>query len=119
MPIYEYECEKCGSVMEVTMKISDPHPTECADCGGGPLQKLISRSAFRLAGGGWYSDAYDSKDQLKKKESASESGKTGDSEKGGTEKKQASDKSDSSSPKVASTKTEKSPSKSSSKSSDK
>ena len=24
MPIYEYQCEKCGEVFEVTQKISDP-----------------------------------------------------------------------------------------------
>lgn len=54
MPIYEFECKACGDVREVMQKLSDPQPTECPSCHGGPLVKLMSRTGFILKGGGWY-----------------------------------------------------------------
>jgi len=57
MPIYEYECEKCHEVMEISQKISEPPKTTCPKCSGS-LKKLISVSSFMLKGGGWYSDGY-------------------------------------------------------------
>ena len=54
MPIYEFECKACGDVQEVMQKLSDPQPTECPSCHGGPLVKLMSRTGFILKGGGWY-----------------------------------------------------------------
>jgi putative FmdB family regulatory protein len=56
MPIYEYECEKCGKTMEVMQKFSDSPLTTC-DCSG-HLHKLISRSSFHLKGSGWYVTDY-------------------------------------------------------------
>ncbi|MCH9672648.1 MAG: zinc ribbon domain-containing protein [Gammaproteobacteria bacterium] len=54
MPIYEYECHKCGDVFEKIQKFSDAELTEC-ECGkGGEVKKLISAAAFHLKGGGWY-----------------------------------------------------------------
>jgi putative FmdB family regulatory protein len=57
MPIYEYRCESCEAIQEVMQSISAEPLTTCPDCGG-PLRKLISRSAFHLKGSGWYSDHY-------------------------------------------------------------
>ena len=54
MPIYEYRCEACGHYLETLQKISDPPLTDCHKCGQPALRKLISASAFRLKGGGWY-----------------------------------------------------------------
>jgi len=54
MPIYEYRCEACGHYLETLQKISDPPLTDCHKCGQSTLKKLISASAFRLKGGGWY-----------------------------------------------------------------
>jgi putative FmdB family regulatory protein len=54
MPIYEYRCEACGHYLETLQKISDPPLTDCHKCGQPALKKLISASAFRLKGGGWY-----------------------------------------------------------------
>ncbi|RLQ20323.1 zinc ribbon domain-containing protein [Seongchinamella sediminis] len=54
MPIYEYQCQKCGNAMEVLQKISDAPLTECPQCGAPELRKKISAAAFRLKGGGWY-----------------------------------------------------------------
>ncbi len=60
MPIYEYECEKCGAVVEMMHGMSEKPPTtKCAKCKG-KLQRLISASAFHLKGGGWYKDLYSS-----------------------------------------------------------
>jgi len=65
MPIYEYQCTKCGKIHEIWQKISEPPVKECPDCTG-PLHKLISLTSFQLKGGGWYVDGY-STDQPNKK----------------------------------------------------
>jgi putative FmdB family regulatory protein len=54
MPIYEYQCAACGHQFETLQKISDAPFSECPDCGKDALKKLISASAFRLKGSGWY-----------------------------------------------------------------
>jgi putative FmdB family regulatory protein len=54
VPIYEFECKACGDVQEVMQKLSDPQPSECPVCHGGPLVKLMSRTGFILKGAGWY-----------------------------------------------------------------
>lgn len=60
MPIYEYECEKCGAIVEMIHGMSEKPPTSrCAKCKG-KLQRLISAAAFHLKGGGWYKDLYSS-----------------------------------------------------------
>lgn len=54
MPIYEYQCEACGHVLETLQKISEQPLVDCPDCGKLALKKLVSAAAFRLKGGGWY-----------------------------------------------------------------
>ena len=60
MPIYEYECTKCGHHIEAWQKFSDPPLTECEQCHG-KMKKLISQSTFHLKGSGWYVTDYASK----------------------------------------------------------
>lgn len=60
MPIYEYRCKSCGHVMEVWAKMSDPPPAECERCQSAGPEKIISRTAFQLKGGGWYAQGYGS-----------------------------------------------------------
>ncbi|MDY6904938.1 MAG: FmdB family zinc ribbon protein [Thermodesulfobacteriota bacterium] len=60
MPIYEYECNKCGTIHEAWQKITDKPLTKCESCSG-KLHKLISRSAFHLKGSGWYVTDYGGK----------------------------------------------------------
>jgi len=60
MPIYEYECEKCGVHTEALQKFSDAPITECEACHG-KMKKLISQSTFHLKGTGWYVTDYASK----------------------------------------------------------
>jgi putative FmdB family regulatory protein len=43
MPVYEYEYQQ---------RMSDPDKTACEACGGA-LERLVSRTAFQLKGGGW------------------------------------------------------------------
>lgn len=58
MPIYEYECGKCGK-FEVIQKISEEPLKRCEKCGK-PVHRLVSLSSFALVGGGWYKDLYSS-----------------------------------------------------------
>ncbi len=60
MPIYEYECTKCGHQTETLQKFSDSPLTECDMCHG-KLKKLISHNSFHLKGTGWYVTDYASK----------------------------------------------------------
>ena len=57
MPIYEYECGKCGKVEEIIQKFSDKPLVKCKHCSG-KLHKLISHSSFHLKGTGWYVTDY-------------------------------------------------------------
>lgn len=57
MPIYEYECAKCGHIHELFQKISDKPLTRCPECSG-KVSKLISQSSFHLKGTGWYVTDY-------------------------------------------------------------
>jgi len=66
MPIYEYECTKCGRQGEVWQKFSDPDVTKCEHCKG-KMRKLISQSSFHLKGTGWYVTDYKSKRESDKK----------------------------------------------------
>lgn len=60
MPVYEYECQKCGLVFEARQKFSDAPLSECTSCGGA-VKKLISQTGFALKGGGWYQQGYTGK----------------------------------------------------------
>jgi putative FmdB family regulatory protein len=57
MPIYEYECSKCGDMLEVMQGFHDAPLKKCEKCGG-KLHKLVSESAFHLKGSGWYVTDY-------------------------------------------------------------
>lgn len=60
MPIYEYQCEKCGQVDEVFQKISEKPISRCRHCSG-KVHKLVSQSSFHLKGSGWYVTDYANK----------------------------------------------------------
>ncbi len=62
MPIYEYECVKCGKMTEAIQRFSDPPLANCSHCSG-ELRKLISMSTFHLKGSGWYVTDYAGKNQ--------------------------------------------------------
>ncbi len=52
MPIYDYVCESCGHVMEVSHGIDAMGPTECPECGG-LLAKAFAAPAIHFRGSGW------------------------------------------------------------------
>lgn len=54
MPIYEYQCRECGHRFEAIQKFSDAPITQCPECQQEAVSKLVSASAFRLRGTGWY-----------------------------------------------------------------
>ena len=58
MPTYEYRCQSCKRLFEVTQKMTDALLTECAECHG-PLKRLIGAGAgFLFKGNGFYATDY-------------------------------------------------------------
>ncbi len=46
MPIFAYECKKCGNKFELLVGVgADSREPECAKCGSKQLQKLLSSFA--------------------------------------------------------------------------
>ena len=65
MPIYEYQCRNCDKRFEVIQKTSEDPMKLCSNCNG-PLEKMISRSAFHLKGSGWYATDFSNSGECKK-----------------------------------------------------
>jgi putative FmdB family regulatory protein len=70
MPIYEYECDKCGVTFEAMQGISaKPLKTcnglGCDDKDNGKVRRIVSASGFILKGSGWYASDYPSEDRKK------------------------------------------------------
>ena len=61
MPIYEYQCEKCGT-FEITQRITEKPLAKCPTCKS-KVRKLISNTSFQLKGTGWYVTDYARKDK--------------------------------------------------------
>jgi putative FmdB family regulatory protein len=57
MPLYEYQCKKCGHRFEKIVKFSDKPIKKCPECGGA-LEQLISASTVQFKGAGWYVTDY-------------------------------------------------------------
>lgn len=96
MPLYEYQCEKCGHRFESIRKVSDPPPDGCPKCGGA-VQKLQSAPAFQFKGTGWYITDYARKDQT----SASKNGDASKSSSDSSDSKSSASSSESSPTKSA------------------
>ena len=107
MPIYEYQCEKCGEVFEVFQKVSDP-PPKSHSCGSRKVKRIMSQTSFVLKGSGWYITDYGRKDtgggsgdkkhrdkEPSKSEAAAESSKSSEASKSSDASKQTSGKADS------------------------
>ncbi|MDL2718982.1 MAG: zinc ribbon domain-containing protein [Acidobacteriota bacterium] len=98
MPLYEYQCAKCGKKSEFIQRFGDPHETKCPHCGGA-LKKLLSSPAVQFKGSGFYATDYaksgsrseeskgekSEKSEEKKDSSKGEEGKSGGE--GGSESK--------------------------------
>ena len=87
MPIYEYECTKCGKIEEILQKFSDKPLVKCKYCSG-KLHKLISHSSFHLKGTGWYVTDYANKSRSNSAvPQKTEQSKSSDSSKSSVKKK--------------------------------
>jgi putative FmdB family regulatory protein len=49
MPIFEYECAKCGRLFE-ELVMSAAQKVACPSCGSADIEKLISRIAKKCSG---------------------------------------------------------------------
>jgi len=59
MPIYEYECKKCGCRFDLLQSMGDPPPTTCGHNGcRGRVRKVLSPPAVIFKGSGFYSTDY-------------------------------------------------------------
>ena len=58
MPIYEYQCDSCGTIAEEWCRhFDDTGSIPCPACGNA-AKRLISHTNFSLKGGGWYATEY-------------------------------------------------------------
>src|ERR1700753_4198567 len=57
MPLYEYQCKKCGHRFEKILKFSDKPVKKCPECGG-LIEQVISAPAVQFKGSGWYVTDY-------------------------------------------------------------
>jgi putative FmdB family regulatory protein len=69
MPIHEYQCRKCETVVERIEGVRDRPMKKCPSCGG-KVDQMISSSAFVLKGNGWYASDYGTKNHDNAKEPA-------------------------------------------------
>lgn len=60
MPTYEYACRACGHEWETEQHVRETPLKRCTACGAERAERLISRTAFSLSGGGWAKEGYGS-----------------------------------------------------------
>ncbi|HVP44205.1 MAG TPA: zinc ribbon domain-containing protein [Terriglobales bacterium] len=58
MPLYEFQCPKCGYRFERIQKFSDPDPKRCPECGARKVERLLHAPAVQFKGSGWYATDY-------------------------------------------------------------
>src|SRR5438093_2518936 len=54
MPVYEYECKNCATRFEKMQSIMAEPLTECLNCGGGPVRRVLHPVGVIFKGSGWY-----------------------------------------------------------------
>jgi putative FmdB family regulatory protein len=74
MPIYEYQCRKCGAVVDVRHGYDETHTDPCATCGG-EMARRYSPAGIVFKGSGFYvtdsrKSSGEKSDDSSKKESA-------------------------------------------------
>src|SRR5712692_3712306 len=103
MPVYEYECLKCGGRFEDLQKMSDAPLKKHNGCGG-RVKRLLSAPAFQFKGTGWYVTDYarknngpsgDGKGEGKKDASSETKSETKPEARSETKSEKATDKSES------------------------
>ena len=74
MPLYEYECAKCGHRFEKIEKVTAATRQKCPRCGA-KAERLPSSPAIMFKGSGWYVTDYAGKGGGAKKEAEAAEGK--------------------------------------------
>ena len=78
MPLYEYQCKKCGHRFEKIQKFSDKMVKKCPECGG-VVEQMISAPAVQFKGSGWYVTDYAKKPSAGSSSSTSSDSSSSDS----------------------------------------
>lgn len=73
MPLYEYQCAKCGKRTEKIENVSGPHLKKCPNCGG-KVERVVSAPAIQFKGSGWYVTDYAGKSSAKETAQTDSSG---------------------------------------------
>jgi putative FmdB family regulatory protein len=95
MPLYEYQCKKCGHRFERIQLFSDAMVKKCPECGG-KVEQMISAPAVQFKGSGWYVTDYAKKgSSASKSESKSDSDGKADSKDSGSKDKDSGSKKES------------------------
>jgi putative FmdB family regulatory protein len=94
MPLYEYECEKCGHRFEKIQKFSDKMVKKCPECGG-KVEQMISAPAVQFKGSGWYVTDYANKSHAPSSDGGKDSKKEEKSKSEGSSKEGSSKESSS------------------------
>jgi putative FmdB family regulatory protein len=74
MPLYEYQCKKCGHRFEKIQKFSDKPVKKCPECGGA-VEQTISAPAVQFKGSGWYVTDYAKKSHTSSSDSSGKDSK--------------------------------------------
>ena len=53
MPIYEYQCERCGAATDIKHAYKEPMNESCPKCGG-ELKRLFNPASIVFKGSGFY-----------------------------------------------------------------
>lgn len=69
MPLYDYKCQKCGHIFEVTQKITEEPLKFCPQCKG-HIKRLISSAGIIFKGSGFHVTDYGKKEVKESKKSA-------------------------------------------------
>jgi putative FmdB family regulatory protein len=91
MPLYEYECEKCGHRFEKIQKFSDKMVKKCPECGG-KVEQMISAPAVQFKGSGWYVTDYANKSHAPSSDGGGTDSKKDDKSKSDSSSKEGSNK---------------------------
>jgi putative FmdB family regulatory protein len=93
VPLYEYECRKCGRHTDKIEPVNGPHLKKCPHCGG-KVESVITAPAIKFKGSGWYVTDYAGKTALGEtpEKSGSDKGEKESSEKSDNGKSEKSDK---------------------------
>jgi len=57
MPLYEFGCKPCETIVEKLQKYSDAAPV-CGQCSTSMVRQFPRRTSFELKGDGWARDSY-------------------------------------------------------------